>query len=136
MVSTGLWTGASLAYGIIMIYIGLLITLPSLPLAQGIVKSSKYNWRPVRLGRMTDEERDRMGKPTAKAAIVVGLLYALAGLASIAIGVTGHAGPGVLYLFIGSSILMTLAFAAIAIWMVYTVKRRRRQGEAKPPAVR
>jgi ABC-type transport system involved in multi-copper enzyme maturation permease subunit len=139
MVSTGLWTGGSIAFGIIMIFVGLMITLSSLPLAQGTVKSSKYNWRPVHLNglyKMTDEEQDRMAKPTARAAIVVGLLYALAGLASVTIGLNGHAGPGIMYLFLGSSVFLALAFAAISIWMVCTVKRWRKQGEAKSPAAR
>ena len=136
MVTSGIWTGESLALGIIMIFIGLVIILSSLPLAQGRVKPSKYNWMPVRLYtiyRMTGEEKDRIGKPTAKAAIVVGTLYALAGLALVAIGLTGNAGPEIIYLFLGASALMALAFAAIAIAMVHTVKRWR---EAKLPVGR
>jgi ABC-type transport system involved in multi-copper enzyme maturation permease subunit len=139
MDSTGLWTGESLALGILMIFIGLMITLPGLPLALGTVKSSTYNWRPIhlyKLYKMSEEEKDRTGKPAARVAIVVGLLYALAGLASVAIGATGNAGPGVQYLFLGSSAFLALAFAAIAIVIISTVKRWRMQGETKPPAAR
>jgi hypothetical protein len=129
--------GESLVFGIIMIFIGLLITLPSLPMAMGRMRASRYNWLPIRLPyRMTDEEKDQMGKPTAKAAIVVGLPYGLAGLAIVAIGLTGNASPSVMYLFIGASALMALAFVAIAIWMVYAVKRWRVQGETKLQASR
>lgn len=141
MVSTGLWTGESLVLGIVMIGVGLLLILVSMPLAKGQVRAHQYNYRPWQPIKLSDEEKDRLGRPTAKATIAVALLYALAGLASVAIGLTGHAGPGIMYLFIGSSVFLMLAFAAIAIVMVYTVKRWRKQGaagrgEAKPPAAK
>lgn len=131
MVTTDLWLGESLVLGIVMIGVGLLLILVSVPLAKGRVRAHQYNYRPVQLYKLSDEEKDRLGKPTAKATIAVALLYVLAGLASIAIGATGNAGPVVLYLFMGTIILSILAFLAIVIVSLHSVKRAREKSAAK-----
>jgi ABC-type antimicrobial peptide transport system permease subunit len=131
MVSSDLWLGESLILGIIMIGLGLLLTLVSVPLAKGHAQASKYNYRPVQLYKLTDEERDRLGKPTAKAVIAVAMLYVLAGLASIVLGVTGNAGPVIMDVFIGTIVLSILAFLAIMIISMYSVKLARENAAIK-----
>lgn len=86
MVTSVLWLGESLVLGIVMIGVGLLLILVSMPLAKGLVRAHQYNYRPWQPIKLTDEEKDRLGRPTAKATIAVAFLYVLAGLTSIAMG--------------------------------------------------
>jgi hypothetical protein len=130
--SSSLWTGASLALGIIMIFfIGLLLTLLSIPLAKGTMRAHEYNYRSVQLFKLSNEEKDRLGKPTAIAAIGIAMLYVLGGLASVALGTTGNAGPIVLYLFMGTIILSILGLLAITIVSPLLAYRARKKSAVK-----
>lgn len=131
MVSSNLWPGVSLVMGIIMIWIGILLILVSMPLAKGNVQASKYNYRPIQLYKISDEEKDRLGKPTAIASMAVAMLFVLAGLASIAIGATGNAGPVVMDLFLGTIVLAILALLGILFVSLYFVNRARKKSTVK-----
>jgi len=131
MVASDLWTGESLVLGIIMIGVGLLLILVSVPLAKGWVRAHQYNYRPIQLYKLSDEEKDRLGKPMAKATIAIAMIFVLAGLASIALGVTGNAGPVVIYLFGGTIVLSMLALLAVMIFALRSAKRAREKDAVK-----
>jgi hypothetical protein len=123
MDSSGMWPGGSLALGIVVFLIGVLLILVSMPLAKGNVQASRYNYRPIQQYKLSNEERDRMGKPTALASMVVALLFILAGLASVAPGITGNACPSIMYLFLGTIIVSAVGLPAIIFVSLLLVKR-------------
>ena len=131
MASANIWFGASLIFGIIMIWIGTLLMLTCIPLARGDVRASQYSYRPIQLYRLTDEERDRLGKPTAIASMAVAALFILSGLASIALGVTVNVGPAIMYMFLGTAVLAVLALLGILLVSLYFVGRAREKSAMK-----
>jgi len=101
-----------------MIFLGLAIIPIGVKLARGRTKTHKYNHWPIQMYKPTNndgDERNRPGKPVAIAAMMVSLLYIMAGLASIMIGPASYAGRAVMFLFFAAIIVTTLMFPLIMI---------------------
>ncbi len=127
MVSSSAWIGGGLILGILMIWLGLVLVLVSLPLARGKVRAHEYSYRPIQIFKFTNEEKDRLGPASGKAGIVAGVLFILAGFGSFALAVTGN-GQYSLMLLNGMTLLMLLGIIVVFYLSIRWVRKVRKEG--------
>ncbi len=113
-----------LIIGIVMIWVGIILVLASLPLARGEANARTYNyrpWQPKFVKKLSDEEANMIGKKFAKYAIYAGFLMMLLGVVSIVLGTSGH--EDIILLLLNLSVVLLLISILISYSYSYQVSK-------------
>lgn len=121
MDQSSVWLASGLVIGIILIWIGILVALISLPMAKGEVHSREYNYRPFQskyIKSLPDEELDKINRKWAKWVIVWAIIMIAMGIIAMIFGIVNGIGLYLPLIMLVPVILIAIMAIASYIYLL------------------